>query len=122
LQLPSHNTAHLFRGDIQQGGDTIKQFLLIFRRFFLHFHGNANGMAGTDIYFATDIQLAIELFTQLVAQQEGETRTMIKTIHMHLVEERIVKVTDLLIGDARADIIDVKYQPINMAWLMIDHQ
>ncbi|MNV36607.1 hypothetical protein D3C71_1280910 [compost metagenome] len=47
---------------------------------------------------------------------------MIKTIHQRLAEERIVEVTDFLVGNTRAGIIDAEHQAIGVLGFMINHQ
>ena len=122
VQQVGNNAAHFFGRDVQQGGYAVEQFFLRFRLLFLHFHRHANGVAGADIDLAADIQLAVEFLAQLVAQEEGQPGAMIKAIHQRLAEERIVEVTDFLVGNTRAGIIDVEHQAIGVLGFMINHQ
>ncbi|MNE63063.1 hypothetical protein D3C80_1583900 [compost metagenome] len=122
MQQRGDDATHLFRSDVQQRGHAVEQFLLCFGVLFLHFHRHTDGIAGANVHLAANVQLSVELFAQLVAQEEGETRSMIKAIHQRLAEERIVQVADFFVGNARAGVIDMKYQAILVFRFMIDHQ
>ncbi len=74
-----------------RGGDAVEQLFLLLRLFFLHLHGDANGIASADIHLAANVQLAIKLFAQLVAQEEGEPGTVVEAVHQRLAEEGIVE-------------------------------